>query len=264
MKQLAPTPRTDESRPFFPPDAVIRRVHREAIVLAGGGRALLMQVANPSVAAGVAEHSSFREGKRARLLGTLRPTLAIVFGTEAQAREAAASINRAHAYVTGEGYRADDPELLFWVLATLIDTALYMHERFLRPLSNADAELYYRDMLRAGELLGVCPEQAPADMASFRRYMEAASAGLDVTDEARAIARDLFSGRGLGAAGGWLLRQATAALLPPDLRDAYGFRWSAGRQRAAAAVASTSRIVLPRLPAVFRATPAFLLPATHQ
>src|SRR5689334_10339201 len=50
--------------PFFPPEAVIRRVHSEGVVLLGGGRALLMQVAHPRVAAGVAEHSSFRDGKR--------------------------------------------------------------------------------------------------------------------------------------------------------------------------------------------------------
>jgi uncharacterized protein (DUF2236 family) len=246
--------------PFFPADAAIRRVHREGVVLLGGGRALLMQVAHPKVAAGVAEHSSFRNGKRRRLMRTLKPTLAIVFGSEAQAHAAAAGINAAHARVTGPGYRAGDPELLFWVLATLIDTALFMHECFLRPLDDEAAEAYYRDMLRAGSLLGVRPQDAPPDLRAFRRYMEQALPRLEVTDQARAIARDLFSGRGATALGGTALRQMTAALLPASLRDAYGFRWTRVHDRVARLSIGAARAVLPRLPALVRGTPWFLLP----
>jgi uncharacterized protein (DUF2236 family) len=248
------------SAPFFPADAAIRRVHREGVVLLGGGRALLMQVAHPKVAAGVAEHSSFREGKRRRLMRTLKPTLAIVFGSEAQARAAAAGINAAHARVTGPGYRADDPELLFWVLATLIDTALFMHERFLRPLDDDTGAAYYRDMLRAGSLLGVRPEEAPPDLGAFRRYMEQTLSGLEVTDQARDIARDLFSGRGVTALGGIALRQMTAALLPGPLRRAYGFPWTPLHERAARLSIGAARTVLPRLPVLVRGTPWFLLP----
>jgi uncharacterized protein (DUF2236 family) len=247
-------------RPFFPEDAAIRRVHREGVVLLGGGRALLMQVAHPAVAKGVAEHSSFRQGKRARLLRTLQPTLAIVFGTEAQAREAASSVNRVHASVVGDGYRADEPELLFWVLATLIDTALYMHARFLRPLSAGEAESYYQDMLTAGELLGVRRDLAPPHIAAFRAYMADAMPGLHITPEARAIARDLFSGRGVAALGGWGLRQLTLSLLQPELREAYGFEWSRRQERMAALALTGARATLRVTPRPVRTTPWFLRP----
>ena len=219
-----------------------------------------MQVAHPAVAKGVAEHSSFRRGRRARLMRTLRPTLAIVFGTEEQARAAAASINRVHARVVGEGYRADDPELLFWVLATLIDTALYMHERFLRPLPDDEAEAYYQDMLTAGALVGVRPDLAPPDIAAFREYMADAMPRLHVTPEANEIARDLFSGRGLAAAGGWGLRQITLSLLQPELRVAYGFEWSPRRERLAAIAGAGLRSTLRVMPLPLRATPGFLRP----
>ncbi|HXH21575.1 MAG TPA: oxygenase MpaB family protein [Dehalococcoidia bacterium] len=252
----APSP----SRPFFPDGAAIRRVHREGVVLLGGGRALLMQVAHPAVAKGVAEHSGFRQGKRARLMRTLRPTLAIVFGTETQAHEAARSINRVHAGVAGVGYRADDPELLFWVLATLIDTAMYMHSRFLRPLAEAEAEAYYEDMLAAGGLLGVRRDLSPPDLRGFREYMALASSRLEVTPEAREIARDLFSGRGLSGLGGWALRQMTVALLEPELRDAYGFAWSAGQERASRALVRLAGVVLRHAPRAARGVPWFLLP----
>jgi uncharacterized protein (DUF2236 family) len=245
---------------FFAEDAAIRRVHREGVVLLGGGRALLMQVAHPAVAKGVAEHSSFRHGKRARLMRTLRPTLAIVFGTGAQAHEAAASINRVHARVTGDGYRADDPDLLFWVLATLIDTALHMHARFLRPLSDDEAEAYYQDMLTAGELLGVRRDLAPPHVAGFRAYMADAMPRLRVTPEAREIAHDLFTGRGAAAVGGWGLRQLTLALLQPELREAYGFSWSPRQARVSGAALSLLRGVLRRTPPAMRGVPWFLLP----
>ncbi len=246
--------------PFFPEDAVIRRVHREAVVLLGGGRALLMQVAHPAVAAGVAEHSSFREGKRRRLLRTLRPTLAMVFSTREQARAAAASIRAVHGRVVGEGYRADDPELLLWVLATLIDSALYMHARFLRPLSDTDAEAYYQDMLTAGELVGVRRDLAPADIAAFRRYMAEMEPRLQVTEQARGIAQDLFAGRGPAAPAGWWLREMTAGMLPSPLRQAYGFEWSRPRQALADAAAWASR-ANPATSAAGRARDAGLLAA---
>lgn len=252
--------RLEPDAPFFSEDAVLRRVHDEAIVLLGGGRALLMQVAHPGVAAGVAAHSSFRDGRRRRLLRTLRPTLAIVFGTQSQAREAAASVSAVHGRVAGPGYRADDPELLFWVLATLIDTALLMHERFLRPLSKGDAEAYYEDMLRVGSLLGVRRDLAPANIAAFHDYMAAMLPWLQVTDEARSIARDLFAGRGATGVAGWALREVTAALLPEELRQAYGMSWSAQRERTAGLVAGVSQVLLTRAPHRLRRTPRFLLP----
>jgi len=251
--------RTGPATPFFPEDAVIRRVHGEAIVLLGGGRALLMQLAHPLVARGVVEHSSFQSNRRQRLLRTLKPTLAIVFGSQAQARQAAAGIRAVHEHVSGEGYRAEDPELLFWVLATLIDSALLIHERFLRPLAHEEQEAYYQESLRAGELLGVLRELAPPDMASFRDYMARTTPGLEVTDQARALARDLFAWDGFAAPGGWFLRQATTALLPPKLRSAYGLHWSPRRERAARTITRLGALVLPRAPLTLRRVPPFLL-----
>jgi uncharacterized protein (DUF2236 family) len=217
-----------------------------------------MQVAHPKVSAGVAEHSSFRDGKRKRLMRTLKPTLAIVFGTQAQAREAAAGINAVHQRVVGEDYRAGDPELLFWVLATLIDTALFMHARFLRPLPDVEAEAYYQDMLTAGELLGVHRDMAPADIASFRTYMRQTLPGLEVTDTAREIASDLFAGRGPEWLAGIALREMTAALLPRSLRSAYGMP---SRPVASGVFAVALRTALRFTPGQLRRTPAFLLPA---
>src|SRR2546422_6489442 len=47
----------DPRRGLFGPESVVWRVNREAVALLGGGRALLLQIAHPLVAAAVAAHS---------------------------------------------------------------------------------------------------------------------------------------------------------------------------------------------------------------
>ena len=116
---------------MFAADAVIRRVDGEGVLLLGGGRALLMQLAHPAVAAGVSDHSDFRDDPFVRLRRTLDASYAIVFGEADEAAEVAAAVRAVHATVTGPGYRADDPALLLWVHATLVDTALRIYERLL-------------------------------------------------------------------------------------------------------------------------------------
>src|SRR5205809_6416718 len=72
---------------LYGPASEAWRLNREAMLLLGAGpRALLLQIAHPLVAVGVAEHSDFRSDPWARLSGTLRPYLRIVYGTADAAR----------------------------------------------------------------------------------------------------------------------------------------------------------------------------------
>src|SRR3979411_1776912 len=100
---------------LYSDDSIIRRINRENILLLGGGRALLMQLAHPKVAAGVDEHSDFRSHPIRRLRRTIRMTMAIVFGDRETALGAARKVNQVHANVRGNDYRALDPDLLLWV-----------------------------------------------------------------------------------------------------------------------------------------------------
>lgn len=248
----------------FADDSMVRRVHREAIVLGGGGRALLMQIAHPSVAAGVAEHSSFRAAPFRRLLRTLQPTLAIAFGNAREALAAAHSINEAHGRVVGPGYSARDPDLLFWVLATLIDSALLVHARFLRPLAVAEREAYYRDMLTAGELLGVDRARAPRDFAAFESYMDSMVAALEVTPLARRLAHEIFGPPLAWTPFGPVTKWLTAGLLPTRLRDQFGLRWGPRDEQVLDALTSVTRTLLPGLPPPLRAQPWFLMPDSQR
>ncbi|MPZ47954.1 MAG: DUF2236 domain-containing protein [Dehalococcoidia bacterium] len=244
----------------FAAGSAIRRLHGEGVVLLGGGRALLMQLAEPRIARGVAEHSSFRRDRLARLLRTLRPMYAIAFGSREQALAAAASVNRLHESVAGDGYSARDQELLVWVLATLIDTTLVMHESFLPPLDPLIAAAYYEQMQRVGELLGIPCGAMPRDLPAFHGYVAEAVATLEVSPLAQELAAAIFRPRPGPWLGMWPLRQLTAGLLPPRLRAGFDLGWGPGRDRTLDLTASLSRRVLPAVPKRWRGPPAFLLP----
>src|ERR1700736_2729873 len=128
---------------LFDDDSITRRVNRENILLLGGGRALLMQLAHPKVAAGVDEHSDFRAHPVRRLRRTIRMTMAIVFGDRETALGAARGVNQVHANVRGRDYEAMDPELLLWVYATLADTAVVTYETFVQPLAAHEREAFH-------------------------------------------------------------------------------------------------------------------------
>jgi len=192
----------------------------------------------------------------------LRTTLAIVFGSRNEGLEAATRINGLHRGVVGEGYDARDPELLLWVLATLIDTSLLMYERFVGPLTPAEAEAYYQDQRRVGVLLGLPLECTPPDLPSFWCYWKSALAQLEVNNRSRAIAADIFSAAPGMAPVMWLVRQFTAGLLEPRLRSAFGLDWGPARECALRCIGILSRLLLPLLPRSLRAPPAFLMPAS--
>src|SRR5690242_17433489 len=157
---------------LYPEGSITRRVNRENVLILGGGRALLMQLAHPKVAAGVDEHSDFRRDPIRRLRRTIRMTMAIVFGDRETALAAVRAVNQTHARVRGANYRAMDPDLLLWVHGTLVDSALVTYETFVRPLSPRSREDFYRQMNEAAELLGVPRDRFPSTFADFREYME--------------------------------------------------------------------------------------------
>jgi len=248
---------------MLPDFRTVRQISGQGILILGGGRALLLQVAHPLVARGVVEHSAYLDDRVGRLLGTLRPIYAIAFGTPEEARAAALGVRRAHGPVAGAGYRASDPELMRWVLATVIDTSLLMHRRFVAPVNEGTAEAYYREMCRLGEWIGLPAEAMPSDVVSLRQYVTETVATIEVGDDARAIASELFAPL---PEAPWLspamplVRELTAGLLPRRLREAYGLPW--GRSRAATLhlAERASRAVLPRLPQAWVAPPGLVMP----
>src|SRR5689334_24842894 len=141
----------DDARGLYGPGSEAWALNREAMLLLGAGpRALLLQLAHPQVAAGVADHSDFRSDPWARLRGTLRSYLRIVYGTGTAARAEIRRLNGLHRTITGPTYRARDPELSLWVHATLVDSTIVVADRWLEPLGRARRECYYAETMPIG------------------------------------------------------------------------------------------------------------------
>jgi uncharacterized protein (DUF2236 family) len=230
-------------------------VNGETALLLGGGRALLMQIAHPMVAAGVADHSAFRRDVFGRLANTLDLTLTVAFGDSEQRRRAAARVEDTHRRVIGErdghAYSALDPELLRWVHATLVDSALATYERFVGRIAPGARARYHEEMKRQAEAFGVPPEAAPRTYDEFRAYVDGMVATLEVTEEARRLSSDVIDLPVSPALApvAWLWRLVTTGLLPPRLREAFGLPWRPIRDLQLASVAAVVRgAVLPLLP----------------
>jgi uncharacterized protein (DUF2236 family) len=239
---------------LYGPSSVSWKVDREAALLLGGGRALLMQLAHPAVAQGVADHSDYRDHTFRRLNRTLDLSLALVFGTGRQAREAAAQINRRHAGVRGAGYSALDPDLLLWVHATLIDSTIATYETFVGHLPRSEWERYYQEAKRAGRLLGIPASAFPKRLSDFDAYM---ARMLEEELSVGALARDLAKHvlRPLPVRAFWPLEAVTAGLLPAHLRRAYRLAWGRAERSAFALSKRVLPRLIPTLPAALRYVP---------
>src|SRR5947209_11928667 len=171
---------------LYAEDSITRRVSRENILLLGGGRALLMQLAHPKVAAGVDDHSDFRSRPIRRLRRTVHMTMAIVFGERMTALAATRAVNQVHARIRGEDYRALDPDLLIWVHATLVDSALVTYETFVQGLTASDREDFYQESKLLGELLGIPRDRFPETLSDFERDVQGMIHGGEVRVSPRA------------------------------------------------------------------------------
>jgi len=247
---------------LFGPGTVAWRVNGEGVLLLGGPRALLMQIAHPSVAAGVTDHSDFPAEPFARLWRTMDAMLWVSFGDSEQSRAAAEQVTGVHGRVGGRrsdgvAYRAMDPDLLLWVHATLVDTALDVYRRFFRPLPDVDEERYYGEMKRQARAMHVPPDALPKGLDAFRAYVRETMDRLEVSEEASRLAPPILRPplpvplRPVGA----IQELITIGILPARLREGYGLAWNRARDRALAASSAAARAMVPRLPEVLRRWP---------
>lgn len=248
----------------FPRGSAIRRVNAEPAIMFGSGRALLLQIAHPHVAAGVDEHSDFQSNPFKRLQGTLESVYSMVYGDEELATGIGRRVHWIHQFVTGAGYQANDPSALLWVHATLLDSALSCYERLVEPLSVDDVEAYYQEMTRVAEAFG-CPRDAqPATYDDFRAYWDDEVATMQVTDTGRTLARDILRPKlplrldaPLSPALA-LFRLVTVGTLPPAIRDGFQLPWSAQQQRRLDRVHAVARRTFQVLPRAARVGPVHL------
>jgi uncharacterized protein (DUF2236 family) len=244
------------SRALFAPDSAIRRIGGEAVLMLGGGRALLLQAAHPLVAAGIVDHSAYATEPWRRLARTMVALYTVVHGSRADAARVAAQVRAVHTGVTGTAagrdYSALDPELQLWVHATLVDTGLVMYETFVRALRIEEQEAFYAEMRVVARVFGVPARVLPRTLAAFRGYQrrQLESGELEVTDASRAVAATVLDPPlplPLRPAAR-LLNLATVGLLPEPVRTGYGLGWGPAREAALRTSAASVRRALPLVP----------------
>ncbi len=227
---------------YFDDTSMLRRVHREFAVALSGPRALLMQAAHPVAFEGFFAHSGALDEPYERLRRTAEVMNTIGFGSRADADRATRRVRAMHAKIRGElqtpagrfpagtPFAADDPKLLLWVLATLVDSALVFYDKYVESMSQAERDAYWQDYRIVGGLFGLKDDEMPADIRAFDDYMHAMLNGSDlyVTSAARELALQIVMHPPVGLRKRPILEVVnfiTVGLLPPQLRRQFGLSW---------------------------------------
>jgi uncharacterized protein (DUF2236 family) len=258
---------------YFTDDSMLRQVHREWIVAFSGPRALLMQATHPVAFAGFFAHTGALDEPYERLNRTAKVLDTIAFGDATEADRLTRRVRAMHRKVSGElaepvgrwpkgtPYRADDPALLLWILATLVDSALLVFGKYVRGLTRDEREAYWQDYKVIGRHFGLSDHEMPGTIEDFDAYMHDMLTGEDlhVSPEARELAIDIVMRPPVPLVARPLLEMAnfiTVGLLPERLRDMYGFSWDPARGLALHAGAQyAKRLLVPFLPGFMRHVP---------
>ncbi len=246
----------------FGPASLTWQIDREAVIFLGAGRALLLQLAHPWVAAAIAEHSRTLADPIGRFHRTFDIVFAMVFGSLDRALLSSRQLHRRHTMIVGQmpetvgpfaagsRYCANDIPSLRWVHATLVETALMAHDLVLPPLSAEERERYWTESQLFGALFGLTADDLPADWSGFAAYTTAMaqSETLTVSPAAREIAAQIF-----GGARPWLrpprwYRALTASMLPERLRTGFGFELDERDTKSADNALKWIKRVYPKLP----------------
>jgi uncharacterized protein (DUF2236 family) len=271
------SPRTPGGRGYFDDASMMRRVHRERAVALSGPRALLMQAAHPLAVFGLLAHSSALDEPYQRLARTAQTMDTIAFGARADADLLTRRVRKMHRRVSGKlpepigpyeagtTYRADDPELLLWVLFSLVDSALVVYRKYVRSLTRLEEAAFWEDYKVVGRLFGLRTRELPRtldDLDAYRRRMLDGNE-LHVTDWARRRARQIVLDPPVPLLARPLLETVnftTIALLPDSIREQYGFSALPPAALRKALVAGGAdylkRAVIPLLPSRLRLVPS--------
>ena len=259
--------KSDFDRPFreealISAYSVSWRVFKNPIALfVGGTAAVILELAEPSVCAGIWEYSSFRKNPLGRLQRTGLAAMITVYGARSIAEPMIARIVRMHAGIQGKtpagaSYSASDPRLLTWVHATAAFGFGAAYDRYVRRLSEGELNRLYTEGIPVSQLYGAT--DPPNSVAAMRGLFESAATHfapspvifefLKIMRETMAFPRPLH----------WMqpmLVRAAVELIPDWIRARLGLSAGYGlnqyeRWLTKLIGASSDRIVLPASPAV--------------
>src|SRR3954466_14453578 len=190
---------------YFDETSLLRQVVGHRLTGLSGPRALLVMAAHPVAFAGFFAHTGALDDPYARLRRTGEVLDSIAFRSRAEADRRSARVRGVHRRVHGElseaagrfpagtPYRADDPELLLWILAALAESAMLVYGKYVRALSRDELDALWDDYRVVGRCFGLREREMPRDIDAFEAYMAGmyASGELYVTPAARELGLDI-------------------------------------------------------------------------
>ena len=251
---------------YFTDASMVRRVHREFVVGLAGPRTLLLQATHPVAFAGFFAHTGALDEPYERLARTARVMDTITFGPRERADRMTRRVRSMHGRVRGEltepagrfpagtPYSANDPVLLLWILAAIVDSSLLVYDKYVQRLSRDERDAYWQDYRLIGALFGLGQTEMPSTIEAFDAYMEEMFSGgdLHITPEARELALEIVMRPPVPLRMRPMLElvnQITVGLLPPEIRRGYGFSWDPARSVALHGGAEyVRRVLMPVLP----------------
>jgi uncharacterized protein (DUF2236 family) len=251
---------------IFGPDAISWRINRESALFLGAGRAALLQLAHPWVAAALDQHSSLLARPIARFHNTFRFVFTMIFGSTHQATRTARSLYQLHTRITGDlpgdvagytrgsRYEALQVPALLWVYATLIESAVIAYQCVLPPLRPDELAAYYTESKILAGLFGIPPDALAPDWSSFQAYVAqmCASQALGVSDRSRFMAQSIMTGGGSRIWVPCWYRSLTTDWLPPRFREEFGFAFGLAERRHSQRTRRFLPLVYAKLPSSLR------------
>ena len=256
----------DPNEGIFGAHSVTWRINRESALFLGAGRAALLQLAHPWVAAALDQHSSVMRKPIKRFHNTFRIVFTMIFGTADQAFRASRSLYQLHTKITGNlheatagyakgsRYEALQIPALRWVYATLIESAVIAYDCVMPPLTSEEREAYYAESKLLAGLFGLPLKELPPGWIGLEEYIRqmCASGALGVSDRARQMGRNIMRG-----AGSWIpiprwYQALTATWMPPRFRHEFGMKFGELQQASAERASRGLLRIYPTLPDAVR------------
>jgi uncharacterized protein (DUF2236 family) len=238
---------------------------------AAAGTALLLQVAHPTVGAGVSDFSTFASDPWGRLWRTLDFVNVLIFAPPEAAAEMGARIRGFHKVIKGtkpdgSPYHALEPEAYTWVHATLVEGIIRAHERFGRRFSAEEREQFWAEWRGLGRFLGIRWRDMPESYVGYREFVDGIVAErLERTGAVEEVYEALTStppspSKYMGERTWGLVSKAplrfaglaTIALLPAELRARLDLELSRGQRLELRALAAAARRATPLMPGWLR------------
>jgi len=145
---------------FIAPDSVSWQIFKNPLSLfVGGVAAVILELAEPHVRAGVWGHTTFRDDPMQRIRRTGLSAMMTVYGARSRTEKMIARVGAMHTRVSGttedgHPYRANDPELLNWVHATARFGFLEAYDTWVHSLDEIARSRFHHEGIESARLYG--------------------------------------------------------------------------------------------------------------